>query len=303
MQPEYLIERNKLKRQIFNWKVIAVVLVVVVSGFFFKFFNSDQALSDAPARTDYIASVYLDGIIMENKTRDDVLSKIADDKNIKAVILCVNSPGGGVGASEQLYSLIRKIALQKPVVAVMNSLAASGGYMASIAADYIVAHNSTITGSIGVIDQSAEITNLAERLGIAFNNFKSSPLKAAPNLMEKLTPEVREARMDIIGDIYNYFVDIVAERRKMPRDLVVKIADGRPYTGRQALELKLIDRIGGSDEALQWLQQSRNIDKNLKVFEVELVPKSVLQKILGDNVDQKIYSMLFSFGSGFFAYL
>jgi protease-4 len=297
MQPEYLIERNKLKRQLFNWKAASVVLIVVVSTFFFKAFDPNDgfnSVSSAPARGDYIASVYLDGVIMDDKKRDQSLAKIADNKRMKALILYVNSPGGGVTASEELYSLIRKISAQKPVVAVMNSVAASGGYMACVAADYIVAHNSTITGSIGVLWQSAEVTGLAEKLGITFNNFKSSPLKAAPNPMEKVTPEVEEATMAIVSDSYNYFVDIVAERRKLPKEYVTKVADGRIYTGRQALELKLVDRLGGADEALQWLKETKNIDKNLKVFEVELRPKSLLQKMLGDDVEQRIYSIFFN---------
>jgi protease-4 len=105
---------------------------------------------------------------------------------------------------------------------------------------------------------------------------------------------VEEATMAIVSDSYNYFVDIVAERRKLPKEYVTKVADGRIYTGRQALELKLVDRLGGVDEALQWLKETKSIDKNLKVFEVELRPKSLLQKMLGDDVEQRICSMFFN---------
>jgi protease-4 len=304
MQPEYLIERGKLRRQLSNWKIIAVLLLAAVLTFFLKFFDTDKGFptaSSAPLQSDYIASVYLDGIIMDDKKRDESLGKIVENSKIKAVILYVNSPGGGVTASEEVYSLLRKIAEKKPLVVVMNSLAASGGYMVSVAADYIVAHNSTITGSIGVIWQNAEITNLAEKLGITFNNFKSSPLKAAPNPMEKVTPEVEEAAMAVIKDSYDYFVDVVATRRKLPKDRVTQLADGRVYTGRQAFELKLVDRLGGTSEALQWLRETKSVDTNLKVFEFELKPKTLLQKILGDDMEQRIYNMFFASSRGLFA--
>jgi protease-4 len=192
------------------------------------------------------------------------------------------------------------MSIKKPVVAVMNTLAASGGYMTAIAADYIVAHNLTITGSIGVLWQNTEITNLAEKLGITFNSFKSGPLKAVPNMTEKVTPEVEEAVMSSIKDSYDYFVSLVSERRKLPKDRVIQIADGRIYTGRQAYELKLVDQLGGVDEALKWLHEERKIDTALKVFDIELKPKTLMQKILGEDLEQKINNLFFGASSSSF---
>jgi protease-4 len=295
MQPEYFIERKKLKQQILNWKVICVILIAAVmtaAKLIFVNMKGLPGLSTEYVVDSYIGSIYIDGMIMDDKKRDESLKKIYNNDKIKALIVYINSPGGTVTGSEELYNQIRKIGTKKPVVAVMNTLAASGGYMTAIAADYIVAHNSTITGSIGVIWQNFEITDLAEKLGVTFQNFKSSPLKASPNLTEKVTPEMEAAAMELINDSYNYFVEVVTERRKLPKEQVIQIANGKIYTGRQAYELKLVDRLGSTDEALQWLYEEKKIDQNLKVVEVELKPKSFISKILGDDIDQKISNLL-----------
>jgi protease-4 len=294
MQPEYFIERKKLKQHLFNWKMLCIVLIAAL-GTAAKFIFFDDRSIGTNKNHEYIATVYIDGAILDDKKRNENLRKIVDNNQIKALIVYINSPGGSAPSSEELYNLLRKIAVKKPVVAVMNSLAASGGYMIAIAADYIVAHNSTITGSIGVVWQNLEVTNLAEKIGITFNNFKSSPLKAAPNPTEKITPEVEEASMSLIKDTYDYFVELVSQRRKLPKAQVIKIADGRIYTGRQAYDLKLVDRLGSTDEALAWLHDEKKIDKSLKLKEVELKPKPLISKILGEDFEQRIYNSLMNY--------
>jgi protease-4 len=299
MQPEYFVERKKLKQQLINWKIACVLLIAAVMAGA-KVILTNESSFGLSQKQNYIGSVYINGIILEDKKRNEKLKKIYNNDNIKALIVYINSPGGSTGGSEELYSALRKMSIKKPVVAVMNTLAASGGYMTAIAADYIVAHNLTITGSIGVLWQNTEITNLAEKLGITFNSFKSGPLKAVPNMTEKVTPEVEEAVMSSIKDSYDYFVSLVSERRKLPKDRVIQIADGRIYTGRQAYELKLVDQLGGVDEALKWLHEERKIDTALKVFDIELKPKTLMQKILGEDLEQKINNLFFGASSSSF---
>ena len=300
MQPEYFIERKKIKKQLSMWKLaavglMAIVMTLVLGSFSKKSSKISDFIKSEP--TDYIASVYIDGMIVDDKKRDAKILKICDDEKIKALIIYINSPGGTVGASESLYNAFKKISLKKPTVAVMQTMAASGGYLASLGADHIIALNSTMTGSLGVLFQNFEITNLADKIGITLYSFKSNPLKAAPNMMEKITPQVEEAAMSMIKDCYNYFVETIAERRKLPKEYVMQIADGRVYTGRQAFELKLVDKIGGLDEALKWLHEEKKVDENLEVYEYKLKSKTLLQEILGQEIEQKIRG-LFSMNTG-----
>lgn len=241
-----------------------------------------------PINEDYIASVLIDGIIIEEEKRDKKLKKIIDDSHIKALIVNVNSPGGTVVGSEKIYNILRKISEKKPVVIVMGTMAASGGYLISLVGDHIISHNGTITGSIGVILQTAEVTDLAQKLGITFLNFKSGELKGAPNPTEKLTENMRAAVMENVEDTYDFFLELVAERRKMSLEEVRKLADGRIYSGRQALKLQLIDSIGTEDTALKWLQEEKKIDSKLTVKDYQLRPKPKLVEMMFEDFDSLV---------------
>ena len=268
---DYIIERKQNKFRLRLWKMLTILMLIVLLVVVSKRFQepTEQILSSS----DYIASVLIEDIIFEDTKRDERMKKIIDDGQIKALILNVNSPGGTVVGSEKIYNILRKISAKKPVVVVMGTLAASGGYLISLGGDYIVSHNGTITGSIGVIFQSLEVTDLAKTLGITFENFKSGELKAAPNPTEKVTEAVRGAIMSNVYDTYEYFIELVSLRRNMPIEEVRKIADGRIYSGRQALKLKLVDAVGSEDEAIKWLQEVRKIDPTLEVKEFRIKPK------------------------------
>ena len=138
--------------------------------------------------------------------------------------------------------------------------------------------------------ETAEVTELAERMGIKFNNFKSSPLKANPNLTEKLTPAAEKAVMDSVFDVYDYFVNLISKRRNLDLKFVRKIADGRIYSSKLALEYKLIDEIGNEDSAIKWLEEKRGIEKDLKVLEVKLNPRDKFIDILFDELDNLVKS-------------
>lgn len=280
--PDYLIERKRSKLQIAKWKLISLALIVLVVIGAGSFLSGGNSLTKKvfPVGSSYIASIKIEDVIFDDLHRVRKITEIEKDETIKAVIVHINSQGGSVVGSEMLYNSLLKLSKSKPVVVVMESMAASGGYMAALGGDYIIAHNGTITGSIGVIMQSAEITKLAEMVGVKFNNFKSGELKATPNLMEELTPEAKQVAMESIYDVYDYFAEIVAERRGLDLDYVRKIADGRIYSGRQALKLKLIDAIGNEDTAIEWLQEEKGMAKDLEVIDVRLKPQDKLLDIL-----------------------
>ncbi len=272
MTPEYLIERKKHKNEIKKWKIASIFIAMITMLVYIKTLEIIPS-GKAPSR-DYIASIFIDDVLFEDQKRDNRLERIIEDNEVKALIVHVNSPGGTLVGADKIYKILRKISEKKPVVTVMGTMATSGGYLVSLGGDYIISHVGTITGSIGVIFQTAEITELAERMGIKFNNFKSGELKAVPNPTEKVSAAAREVVMSIIEDSYNYFIELVATRRSFSIEETKKIADGRVYSGRQALQLHLVDAIGAEEDAVKWLQENKQIDAKLKVKEFKLKPEN-----------------------------
>ena len=194
-----------LKNQCRKWKNIAFLMLIVSFLLFFKLISHPSAGNIENDVSDYIATIKIDGIIFDDNYRTKILKKLDTQNNIKAVIVNIDSPGGGVVGSEILYNNLREIAKYKPIVTVMGSMAASGGYMAAIASDYIIARNGTLTGSIGVIIQASEFTNLADKIGVKFLTYKSSPLKATPSPFEKTNPKVDQVINESIKDTYEFF--------------------------------------------------------------------------------------------------
>ena len=254
------VYRRRLRRSLAWWRAGAILLgaalVIVILG---------RAAAAGPA---HVARLDVSGIITEDEERDQLLDDLANDRKVRAVIVAIDSPGGTVVGGETLFRRLRKVAAKKPVVAVMGTLATSAGYMTALGADHLVAHEGTITGSIGVILQSTDVTGLLAKLGISTEAIKSAPLKAVPCPFEPLTPAAREATRAVVLDLYDMFVSMVAERRSLPRDEALKLADGRVFTGRQALKLKLVDALGGEDAARAWLKDKRGIDPGLPVRDV-----------------------------------
>ena len=182
----------------------------------------------------------------------------------------INSPGGTTAGSEQLYDALVRLKAKKPVVVVVEGLAASGGYITAIAADHIVAKQSSLVGSIGVLFQFPNFTELMKTVGVKVEEVKSSPLKAAPNGFEPTSPEARAALDALVKDSYAWFRGLVKERRGMDDALLEKVADGRVFTGRQAVELKLIDQLGDEKTAVAWLVAEKKIKSDLPVRDFKL---------------------------------
>jgi protease IV len=287
-----------LKDQVRKWKnlafFIAIITLLLLSR---SFFSKDTDLKeDIDGNGEYIANISIEGIILDDTYRENILKKIASQKNIKAVIVNINSPGGGIVGSEILYEKLREISAKKPIVAVMGSLAASGGYMTAIASDYIIARNGTLTGSVGVIMQSSEVTDLAKKLGVKFISYKSSPLKGAPSPFEKANPAVDKVINESIMDSYEFFSGLVLERRKdkINKKEIDHIIDGRIFTGRQALKAGLVDEIGGDVEALNYLKKNYHIDTDkIEVRDISLKENEskFFEKILGGESLAKVLSM------------
>ena len=274
MKLDSVVDRRKLKKQIIFWRTLAVIVITAFVIFLFGKFDTFK-------NSEHIAVLNITNIIINNPKRSIILKNVANNNLAKALIVNINSPGGTVVGGEALYLNLREVAGKKPVVAVISDLATSAGYMAAIAADKIFARQSSITGSIGVIIQTTDITILLDKIGIKPESIKSAPLKAQPNPLEPMNDRTRSATRLVVEDIFNMFIDMVATRRKMDQQIVKKLADGRIYTGRQAVKNGLIDAIGGEKEAINWLAKTKSINKELPLRLLDFNnQQSYLEKIL-----------------------
>lgn len=242
---------------------LGVVAVVAAGGD-----KPDGGLFERPQ----IARVSIEGMITENRDQLKLLRRIAQNDRVAAVILFVNSPGGTTTGGEALFEAIREIAAKKPVVAQFGTIATSAAYIAGLATDQIIARGNTITGSVGVIFQWAEVSELLAKLGVKMNEVKSGPLKAEPSPFHPLGPAGRETTERMVAESMNWFRSLVAERRKLDTAAVPGLEQGRIFSGREALQLKLIDGIGGEREVLSFLVDKKGIGRDLKV--VDWKPKA-----------------------------
>ena len=266
--PAVIFERRRIKRHLNFWRVFGVVALLIVA---FSFVPR----SDYGGFGDHVARLKVSGIILNDSARDTALRMAAKQKDIRALIVEINSPGGTFVGGEALFRYLREIARNKPVVAVLGGTATSAAYMAAIGSDYIIARNGTITGSIGVIMQTADITNMLSKLGIKPETIKSGPLKAQPNPLENFTPDARGVVKELIHDLYVSFIEMVETRRGMTKKTVMALADGRVFSGRQALDNGMVDAIGGIPEARAWLEKKYQIGVNLRLEDLEIKDNGV----------------------------
>lgn len=265
-------ERKRLRRSRFRWRVVAILAVVVVAAMLFP--------KTKPSTSQHIARYAIEGVIFDDPQRDKTLKKIAENDKVEALLLSIDSPGGSVVGSEILYESIRKVSKEKPVVAIMRNVAASGGYMAAIAADHIVARGNTITGSVGVIAQAPNAHELLDRLGVSVLEIKSGPLKAQPSPFQPLDLEALDAKQEMVAESFDWFLDLVKDRRTLSPAAIRQIEMGGVFTGRQAKQIALIDQLGGEDDAIAWLETQREIEKDLKIINYGANKQDRLDKLL-----------------------
>jgi protease-4 len=271
LDADVIVDRRRMRRKLTFWRVLAVLLAVVtVAAVTIRLVKPDLALSEASGT--YVARVAIRGVIRNDQDRTEALDRLAKSQ-ARAVVVHIDSPGGTAAGAEQLYESLRAVAAKKPMVVVVDGLAASGGYIAALSADYVVARSAALVGSIGVIFQYPNLAELLDKLGVKVEAVKSSPLKAAPSGYEATSPEARAALDSIIKDTYAWFRGLVRDRRQLDEATLERVADGRVFTGRQAVELKLVDQLGGEEAAIAWLAKEKSIDPKWPLRDWRLRPR------------------------------
>jgi protease IV len=258
---EMIADRRRLRRKLSFWRVVgvlALIAAVIVGGL--------AVAGRTPGEgQEQIARISVSGFIAGSQRMSDLFKRVADAKSVSGVVISINSPGGTTTGAEELYQGIRQLAEKKPLVAFVDGTAASGGYITAMAADYIVARETSIVGSIGVLFQYPETSQLLEKLGVRVEEVKSAPLKAEPSPFHPASPEARAALQNVVNDTYDWFKRLVAERRKLNDGELGTVSTGQVFNGRQSLPLKLVDQVGGERDAIAWLEREKNVRKDLPV--------------------------------------
>ena len=288
LETDLLLDRRRLKRRLVFWRVFSVFALVVAALIGLK------GAGLTPERA-HITRVTIKGTISDDRKLTEAIDALADNDRVKAVILSIDSPGGSVAGGETLHNALTRVVAKKPVVVTMGGLAASAGYMIAVPASRIFAHESTLTGSIGVLLETGEVSGLLGKLGISAEVVRSGPLKDEPSFVRPLSPAGKQVLQSLVNDMYDQFVGMVAEGRHMDLAKVRSLADGRPYTGRQALGLGLVDAIGGEREAKDWLVSAKLVPANLPVEDLPNggIASRALSSTLGPMLES-MWKMLIS---------
>ncbi len=267
LDADLIVDRRRMRRKLTFWRVFAVLVVIgAIVAVAATVTRRGGALT---AGGDYIARVKITGLIRNDQERVDSLERLAKS-SAKGVIVHIDSPGGTTAGSEQLHDALRRVAAAKPLVVVVDGLAASGGYIAAMSADYIVAQGTSLVGSIGVLLQYPNVGDLLKTIGVQVESVKSSPLKAAPSGYEPTSPEARAALESLVKDFYDWFRNMVRDRRKLDDATLQRVADGRVFTGRQGIELKLVDQLGNERTAIDYLAREKGLKADTPVRDWQL---------------------------------
>ena len=269
LDSDVIVDRRRLRRKLTFWRVLAVAIAIAAIGVVGTLVSRGRA---GFTTTGSIARVTIEGLIRSDQDRVEALERLEKSK-ADAVIVHINSPGGTTAGSEQLYDSLMRLKAKKPLVVVVEGLAASGGYITAIAADHIIAQQTSLVGSIGVLFQFPNFSEVLKTIGVKVEEVKSSPLKAALNGFEPTSAEARDALDALVKDSYAWFKGIVKDRRGLDDAQLEKVADGRVFTGRQAVDLKLVDQIGDEKTAVAWLVENKGVDKDLPVRDYKLTPR------------------------------
>jgi len=282
---QYFISRNKLLKII----LVLLISIFIISTFLSNFKNNEVI----------IGKIKIEGLIKDKFQLLEEIKKIEDNKNIQGLLVIVNSPGGTFVSSKEIFNAIDKISNNIPTAVYMREVATSGAYLASLGANQIFLNEATITGSVGVILQTVEFTDLFKMVGINPLVVKSGELKAVPNPLEKINDEKLEYINDIIGQMQKEFLRIVKEKRKITEETVQMISDGRIFTGLIAKSLNLVDEVGVEDDAITWIKKKGNLDDNVKVIDFD--GEENIFKFLNLKIIEKIKKLELSLNDGILA--
>ena len=291
MKPNDFLEQFYSRRQsIIKRLLIIVILTLSIVTASLQFQQKDN----------FIAKITVEGII---KDRNDILEQLKDldnDHNVKGLITIINSPGGTYVGSKEIHESIKKISKKIPTVAYMREMATSGGYLVSLSSDRIFGNEGTITGSIGVILQTADISQLLGKLGINPIIIKSGDLKAVPNPAEEIDEKKLNYLQDIIKKMQKEFLNLVKKSRNISSSTLDLVSDGRIVTGKQAKDLKLIDAVGTENDALSWLKKEAGLDDEVRVKDLSV--QNDITKLLNFSfLKKKINYLNQNFYNGFIA--
>lgn len=264
LETEALLDRRRLRRQLTLWRVLAVLAGVLSLGVAAAIFGAGET---GLGERKQIARMTIEGVITENRDQLRLLKRLADAKHVEAVILSINSPGGTTAGGEALFDAIRAVSAKKPIVAQFGTVATSAAYICGLATDRIFARGNSITGSVGVIFQWAEVTELLAKLGVKMNEIKSGPLKANPSPFQPLDQAGKETAEKMVRESMDWFRGLVASRRNLNPADVPGLEQGRVFSGREAMSLRLIDQLGGEGEVQAWLEENRKVKKGLKIVD------------------------------------
>ena len=269
LDADAIVDRRRMRRKLTFWRVSALVIALLaIIGTAFVLVPGSRLMPQGA----YIARIQVQGLIRGNQGRVEALARLGKSR-ARAVIVHIDSPGGTTAGSEQLYNALRELQSNKPMVVVVDGLAASGAYIAALSAEHIVAQETSLVGSIGVLFQYPNFTDVLKTIGIKVEEVKSSPLKAAPNGFEPTSPEARAAIEAVVLNSFAWFKGLVKDRRKMDDPLLAQVSDGRVFTGRQAVGLKLVDGLGNEKAALDWLEKEKKVPASTPVRDYSLQPR------------------------------
>ena len=291
MKPNDFLEQFYTRRQSIIKRLLIIVIVILLTV---------TASLQFRQKENFIAKITVEGII---KDRNDILQQLKDldnDQNVKGLITIINSPGGTYVGSKEIHESIKKLSKKIPTVAYMREMATSGGYLVSLSSDRIFGNEGTITGSIGVILQTADISQLLGKLGINPVIIKSGDLKAVPNPAEEIDEKKLNYLKDIIKKMQTEFLHLVKKSRDISSSTLSLVSDGRIVTGKQAKELKLIDAVGTENDALSWLKKEAGLDDEVRVKDLSI--QSEITKLLHFSfLKKKINYFNQNFYNGFIA--
>ncbi len=266
---EFLVNFFNEKKRSFLRGFIALIILFIGITFFDSIFNKQD---------NYIAKVSIENIIYTDDDFSILLDDLKNDKNVKAILVDLNSPGGTIVGSQTIYNKLKSLGENVPIAVSMKEVAASGGYLISLAADRIFCYKGTITGSVGVILQTVNLNNLLEKIGLEPLIVKSGSMKSVPNPFEKVDEEKKEKIISLVDNMAEQFLNLVIQSRNLSKKEIDLISDGSVFTGAQAKEISLVDEIGDEQDAITWLKKKADLDDKTKVLEIKK-PESFLNDI------------------------